>query len=263
MRKVLLPAFFMFLVAACTSNGGKKESEGLNEQDRLASQQLQGIWVDDNTGLPVLKIKGDSIYLASQVNTPFCFSISGDTLIAYGSERVTYRIIRLEDNIFQFYTSLGDQVSLHKSETDTIPFGYQPTPEPEKEVIEKDSVFFYQGNRYRGYSYINPSTKKVYRPAVTEEGLIVDNVYYDNIIHICVYQGKQRLYAKDIAKEMFAGTVPADFLQMAILSDMNFTGVDADGFHYQATISMPDDLSCYYVNLLIDKHNQLTFKLKE
>lgn len=98
---------------------------------------------------------------------------------------------------------------------------------------------------------------------MTDEGMIVDNIYYDNIIHICVYQGKKRLYAKDIRKEMFEGTVPDDFLQMAILSDMNFMGVDAEGFHYQATVSMPDDLSCYYVNLLIDNDSNLSFKLKE
>ena len=148
-------------------------------------QYLQGIWVDDNTGLPMLKIKNDSIFLASQVNAPFCFSISGDTLQAKSSEQTTYRIVKIEEHVFQFYTSLGDLVSLHKSDTDTIPFGYQPVAKPEKKVIEKDSVFYFQGKRYRGYAYINPSTKKVFRPTVTEEGMIVDNVYYE-FISVCI-----------------------------------------------------------------------------
>ncbi|HJC99057.1 MULTISPECIES: DUF4738 domain-containing protein [Bacteroidaceae] len=263
MRKVLSVTLFVFLIAACTGSVEKKEEKAEDERNQLIMQYLQGIWVDDNTGLPMLKIKNDSIFLASQVNAPFCFSISGDTLQAKSSEQTTYRIVKIEEHVFQFYTSLGDLVSLHKSDTDTIPFGYQPVAKPEKKVIEKDSVFYFQGKRYRGYAYINPSTKKVFRPTVTEEGMIVDNVYYDNIIHICVYQGKQCLYAKDIEKEMFAATVPDDFLQMSILSDMSFIGVDSDGYHYQATISMPDDLSCYYVNLLIDEEGVLTFKLKE
>lgn len=264
MRKVLLAALFAFLVTACAENRNKQDGQAQNERNQLAKQQLQGIWVDENTELPMLKIDGDSIYLASQVNTPFRFSISGDTLIAHSSERVTYRITKLEPHVFQFYTSQGDLITLHKSDTDTIPFGYQTVIEPvQKEVIEKDSVFFYQGNRYRGYAYINPSSKKVYHPVVTEEGMIVDNVYFDNIIHICVFQGKQRLYAKDINKEMFENIIPADFLKMAILSDMSFMGVDSDGYHYQATVSMPDELSCYYVTILIDRQNNISFKLKE
>lgn len=263
MRKVLGIMLFVFLVAACAGSADKSENKAQGEEDTIAQQRLQGIWVDDNTRLPILKIKGDSMYLASQSDAPFCFSIIGDTLIAHGSEEVAYHIVKLEDHVFQFYTSLGDLVMLHKAESDTIPFGNQLTQEPEKKVIEKDSVFFYQGKRYRGYSYINSSTKKVYHPEMTEEGMIVDKVYYDNIIHICVYQGKQCLYAKDIDKGMFDGIIPDDFLQMAILSDMDFMGVDAVGYHYQATISMPDDLSCYYVSLLIDEKDNLTFKLKE
>ena len=263
MRKVLFFMLFMPLIAACTGSVEKKEEKAEEERNQMIMQHLQGIWIDDNTELPMLKIKGDSIFLASQINMPFCFSISGDSLLAKGLEPVAYRIIKIEEHVFQFYTSLGDLVSLHKSDNDTIPFGYQTVTEPEKKVIEKDSVFYFQGKRYHGYAYINPSTKKVFRPTITEEGMIVDNVYYDNIIHICVFQGKQRLYAKDISKEIFEGTVPADFLKMSVLSDMKFTGVDSEGYHYQATVSMPDDLSCYYVNLLIDEKGKLTFKLKE
>ena len=263
MRKVLFFMLFMPLLAAGKGSVEKKEEKAEEERNQMIMQHLQGIWIDDNTELPMLKIKGDSIFLASQINMPFCFSISGDSLLAKGLEPVAYRIIKIEEHVFQFYTSLGDLVSLHKSDNDTIPFGYQTVTEPEKKVIEKDSVFYFQGKRYHGYAYINPSTKKVFRPTITEEGMIVDNVYYDNIIHICVFQGKQRLYAKDISKEIFEGTVPADFLKMSVLSDMKFTGVDSEGYHYQATVSMPDDLSCYYVNLLIDEKGTLTFKLKE
>ena len=103
--------------------------------------------------------------------------------------------------------------------------------------------------------------EEVMRPGVSEEGLGVDNVYYDNIIHICVYEGRKSLYAKDITKQMFKGVVPDDFLQWAILSDMDFMGVDSKGYHYQATVCVPDGASCYMVNITAGKDGGLAFEL--
>ena len=102
MRKVLSVTLFVFLIAACTGSVEKKEEKAEDERNQLIMQYLQGIWVDDNTGLPMLKIKNDSIFLASQVNAPFCFSISGDTLQAKSSEQTTYRIVKIEEHVFQF-----------------------------------------------------------------------------------------------------------------------------------------------------------------
>ena len=61
----------------------------------------------------------------------------------------------------------------------------------------------YKGTRYRGYVYINPSKMKVIKTVYSDEGIGVDNVYYDNVIHICVYEGKKLLYGKDITKKSF------------------------------------------------------------
>lgn len=58
----------------------------------------------------------------------------------------------------------------------------------------------HKGNRYHGYVYINPSKMKVIRTSYSEDGIGVDNVYYDNVIHICVYKGKEMLYGEDITK---------------------------------------------------------------
>ena len=52
------------------------------------------------------------------------------------------------------------------------------------EVVQKDSVVMYKGTRYRGYVYINPSKMKVIRTTYSDEGIGIDNVYYDNVIHI-------------------------------------------------------------------------------
>ena len=98
----------------------------------------------------------------------------------------------------------------------------------------------YKGTRYRGYVYVNPSTMKVIRSSYSEGGISVDNVYYDNVIHICVYEGRRMLYGKDITKKAFAGIFPEDILSQMILADMNFMGVDNKGYQYQAiSVSMP------------------------
>lgn len=91
----------------------------------------------------------------------------------------------------------------------------------------------YNGRRYRAYVYINPSKMKVYKTSYSEEGISVDNVYYDNIMHICVYEGKKCLYSSDITKRMFENTVPGEFLDKSILSDMNFLSIDSSGYHYK------------------------------
>ena len=76
-----------------------------------------------------------------------------------------------------------------------------------------------------------------------------------------MYEGRKSLYAKDITKQMFKGVVPDDFLQWAILSDMDFMGVDSKGYHYQATVCIPDGASCYMVNITAGKDGGLEFEL--
>ena len=47
----------------------------------------------------------------------------------------------------------------------------------------------------------------------------------------------------------------------AILSDMDFMGVDSKGYHYQATVCIPDGASCYMVNITAGKDGGLAFEL--
>ena len=103
-----------------------------------------------------------------------------------------------------------------------------------------DSVVIYNGTRYRAYVYINPSKMRVIKTTYSEDGISMDNVYYDNVMHICVYEGKKSLFASDINKQMFAQVVPEDFLMQAVLSDTKFVKVDRNGFHYQAVLAIPE-----------------------
>ncbi len=257
MRNYFLMGCFCLLLPACMGGEARQEEQAA---DTLADTQwMQGVWLDDNTESPVFKIKGDSIYYASQINAPLKYDLKNDTLTIYGVETVHYPLERCQEQALQFRTPVGDMVSLHKSDNDSAFVALSVTGPEKKEVISKDLAVMYQGKRYRGYVYINPTSIKVVRPSLTEEGLTMDNVYYDNVIHICVYQGKQRLYAKDITRQMFSSVVPDDYLKMSILSDMDFIGVDAEGYHYLATLCIPDGASCYNVELTIDRDDQLSF----
>ena len=130
-----------------------------------------------------------------------------------------------------------------------------------REVIEKDQIVLFGDKRYRGYVYINPTEIKIIQPEITEEGLEVENVYYDNIIHICVYEGKNKLFGRDMKKQDFESLIPQEYFQRAILSDMEFVGVNARGYHYQANLCIPNNASCYLVDISIDKDGDITYEL--
>ena len=104
---------------------------------------------------------------------------------------------------------------------------------------------------------------KVFKTSYSENGISVDNVYYDNVIHICVYEGKKMLYGQEITKKMFADIFPAEMLDQAILADMNFMGVDSKGYHYQATLGIPESSVYNLVNMIIGFDNTMNIEKAE
>jgi len=262
MYKLWMMACMAAGLAACSA---PQRKISVQEENTTAKSLLQGIWLDDNTEVALLKVTGDTLYYADAGTAPVAFRIVGDSLMTYGARTNSYKIEKQGEYIFWFYTANGDMLRLHKADNarDSLTFlRVQEVVQP-REVIQKDKVVMYDKVRYRGYVYINPSSIKVMRPGVSEEGIGVDNVYYDNIIHICVYEGKKSLFAKDIRKQMFQGVVPDAFLQGSILSDMDFLRVDADGYHYQATVCIPDEALSYLVHLTATPQGDLSFELVE
>ncbi len=255
--------FIIVLAIALSSCRNASSGVSSEEENEEAKALLQGIWLDDDTESALWRAKGDTLYYTDAGTAPVAFKVFGDSLVTYGAHVNRYKIERQGEYIFWIRSAMGDVIRLHKAEneSDSLRFIHVREVPVYDEVIKKDSVVLYDNIRYHGYVYINPSKIKVMRPGLSEEGLGVDNVYYDNIIHICVYEGKKSLYAKDINKQMFEGLVPDDFLQWAILSDMDFCGVDAKGYHYQATVCIPDGASCYMVDITVDKDGTLSYQL--
>ncbi len=227
---------------ACTGNKNSYFSEE-EKEDSNAKEMLQGIWLDDETESPLMRVEGDTIFYADSQSAPIAFKIIYDTLYTYVNYTTYYKIDKQAEHIFWFHSITDNIIKLHKSEdfNDSLSFVREEVVIPTyTEVTKRDSVVTYNGARYRAYVYINPSKMKVIKTTYSEDGISMDNVYYDNVMHICVYEGKKSLFASDITKQMFDKVVPEDFLVQAILSDTKFLKVDRNGFHYQAILAIPE-----------------------
>lgn len=244
-----------------------KQSQPIDVKENLEMKALlQGTWMDEDTETPMLRIKGDSIHYMVSRTLPVSFRIIEDSLITYGTATTSYHIVKQNEYTLWLQSDMGGIIKMNRAEESiqSMEFRIQTKQtEPTKEIIQKDRIEFYKNIRYRGYVYINPSQIKVTRPTYSDEGFKMDNVYYDNVIHICVYEGKNKLFGKDIYKKDFIEVVPEEFLQWAILSDMEFIGVNEKGYQYQATISIPDEITSYIVNLSISTDGNIQYTLKE
>ena len=227
---------------ACTGNKNSYFSEE-EKEDSNAKEMLQGIWLNDETESPLMRVEGDTIFYADSQSAPIAFKIIRGTIYTYGNDTTDYKIDKQAEHIFWFHSITDNIIKLHKSEdfNDSLSFVREEVVIPTyTEVTKRDSVVTYNGARYRAYVYINPSKMKVIKTTYSEDGISMDNVYYDNVMHICVYEGKKSLFASDITKQMFDKVVPEDFLVQAILSDTKFLKVDRNGFHYQAILAIPE-----------------------
>lgn len=259
---------FGYLLVSCRQGQGYKnvgQKEGFHE-DMESKRKFQGIWLDRESGDVMLWAKGDSVYYPDTVNIPVKFWFSDDTLYLSGKSVVAYPVDTMGNYIFKFHSLMGEVVSLERSQNpdDTIYFERKKaTPLVLSDVTKKDTVVYYDNERYHCYVYVTPTKQKVYKTSYTDEGIAVENVYFDNVIHICVYKGRVCLYSKDYSKRSFVDLVPDNFLSQAILSNMEFAGVDGSGFQFYATVCIPDGASCYMMSILVDYKGKAVITLVE
>ena len=254
------------ILLLCSCSGQPQQNEKVEKEDLRAKELLQGTWIDDITETPLLQIKGDTIYYLEETTNPIAFKIIDDSLKTYGQQISSYHIKKQGPSIFWIQSAMGDILQLSKAETNIealIPQAESNRQEPNRKVLQKDLIVHYNNIRYRGYVYINPTAIKVVQPEITEEGLEIENVYYDNIIHICVYEGKKKLFSKDMKKEDFKQLIPYEYFQRSILNDMDFLGVNAKGYQYQATLCVPNSASCYLINISIGENGDIDYELAQ
>jgi len=251
----------LFLIACGNQQNnaltGAKESEE-------AKNLLQGIWKDSETEEIIFRAKGDTLYYTDSENRPTYFRIISDS-IEIG--RYHYIIIKQSSNLFWFKNQNGDIVKLSKSNdpNDALFFvaSQQSEITPVTEVIKKDSVVLYKGNQYHWYIAINPTHYRVTKSSYSDDGVGVDNIYYDNIVNISLYQSGNKIFSSDIKKQMYSKCVPSSFIEHAILSNVQFNCIDDKGVHFDATLCIPDGATCYLISTDISFEGELSMKLME
>lgn len=234
----------------CCKN--KSNTNKVLEEDKQAKSMLQGIWVNDDEENVAFRAKGDSIFYPDTTSMPVRFYIRKDTLYLQGANTVKYKILKQKQYLFEFKNQNGEIVTLTKSSDadDMLQFEHKKSfTLNQNQLIKRDTVVKYSNEPYHCYVQINPTTYKVLRSTYNDDGVEVDNIYYDNIIHLGIYRNGVKIFSRDFSKQNFSTYAPAQFIKQGILSDMTFDHIDAAGIYYNASICMPDEASSYIVKL--------------
>jgi hypothetical protein len=248
------------LLSACS----KKSSVKAVEEDKEAKKTMQGVWTDELEGNIIFSVKDDTIYYNDSQSEPAFFYIYKDTLFIKYHNLVKYPIRKLTDNTLVFIDEIGDEIELVKNNASTTAVAPPPTETEapnQGKVIKKDTVVTYGDKRYHAYKKVNPTSYKVYIQTKNDDGLSVENTYYDNIVHIALYIGHKRIFGQNITKAEFKGMVPDNYLEQAILSDVSIKGANKDGVTFVAILTIPDTNTTYRINIIISPTGEKTLSL--
>lgn len=261
-RKLILLFCLVLGLYSCRQNPVKNEVQ----EDTNAKKMLQGVWISEDDEEIAFRVKGDTIYYPDSTSRPCYFVIRRDTLIMHGTHDVKYYIVKQAPHLFQFKNQTGDLVKLVKS-TDPNDVKAFNVDQPvainqfnQGQLIKRDTVVHIHGQQYHSYVQVNPTSYKVYKSYVNDDGVEVDNIYYDNIIHISLFHGASCVFSRDFHKMDFRGRVREDVLSQSILSDILFMEISSDGAHYTAQLCIPDSPSVYEVQLIIGLDGKLTMR---
>lgn len=256
MRKHIIQILSLLSLTLLVANCGQsnKQKEDKDEEDSKAKAMLGGVWLDADENSVAFWVKGDTVFYPDSTSQPVAFKIIRDTMILYGSHTTKYPIVRQAAHLFEFKSQSGDIIKLIKSDNlaDTLQYARRKAIAlNQNKVIKSDTVVFHGDTKYHCYVQVNPTTYKVYRSSFNDDAIEVENVYYDNIVHLSVFIGANKMLSRDFSKADFAKFVPKNLLSQNILSDIKLTHIDDAGIHYQTFLAMPDSPSSFIVGLTI------------
>lgn len=254
------------LLLALGSCGQKTATPSERQESQHAKQLLQGVWLDQESETVAFKMQGDTIYYPDSTSASAVFRVIDDTLVV-GESGAKYPIVKQLPHVFWFKNASGDVVKLVKSDSadDAAVFAKKRHTKilTTNQITKTDTVVMLDNERYHCYLAVNPSKYKVVKTSFNDDGLQVENVYYDNIIHLSIFRGSARVFSQDFRKAMLSCYVPKAFLEQSVLGNMEYDKTDAKGFHFVITIGMPDEASCYQVEAIVSPKGVLSMKLLE
>ena len=263
MKKINLIACLLVLSLVACRNTGRQQA--LATEDFAAKQRLQGVWIDSETQEVNFKISGDTIFYPDSTSQPATFKVVADTLVI-GNPPSRYPLVKLLNNVFVFKNQNGEEVKLMKSDSPDDDFAFEKRSavvEVVNKIVKKDTVIQYGSERYHCYVTVNPTKYKVLRRTFNDDGVAVNNVYFDNIIHICVYNGAEKLYSSDLKKQMYEKYVPKDFLEQSVLGDVRVGKIDSQGVHFETIIGIPEETTNYILDTRVSLDGKMKVFLNE
>ena len=253
------------LMLAVIVGCGQRAGEANLPESEEAKQLLQGVWSDEEAESVVFMMKGDSVYYPDSTNMPAYFRVYDDTL--YIGSTARYHIEKHTEHLLWFKGGDGELVKLVRDSDDADKKEVFVQDKTQilslTDVLKKDTVVSYDGKRYHLYIAVNPTKYKVSRHTINEDGLEVENVYYDNIIHLSIFNGATQLFSRDFRKQQYQQRVPPQFFEQAVLNNMEYSSIDEKGIHMNVSVCTPGDASCYLIEHVISFDGQLTTELLE
>ena len=259
---IIILGVFLTALVSC---GRQSNAASQQEESREAKRLLQGVWLADDSEMPVFQMKGDTVYYADSTSMPAAFKVIGDTLYVGSANR--YPIEKQTEHLLWYRNQDGEVMKFTKSDDQELNHEFQQQSKPQilslNGVLKRDTVVFFDNQRYHLYIAINPTKYKVSHLTVNEDGIEVENVYYDNIIHLSIFRGSDQLFSRDFHKRQYAGKVPPQILEQSVLNNMEYNKVDASGFHLNVSVCVPDDASCYLIDQVVSFKGQPSVQLLE
>lgn len=258
-----LPVLLSTIIGCGSGNGSSYTAP----TDTIAMGKLQGLWIDEESDDFVFMFKKDSVYFSDKTIAPAHFTVEGDTLRIYASTTANYFIKDLDGSHFSLINMNGDEINLIKSKDKYAMQDFMEAESEETDIInqgkliKRDSVVTAGDARYHIYTQINPTSYKVIRRQINENGISVDNVFYDNIIHIAIYDGNRKVISRDYRKKDFAKHVPEQFLENSILSDILIKGSSKEGVHLTVIIASVDLTTSYRITLTVDSSGKISMAI--
>lgn len=262
----VFPILCVLLVSVMTVGCKQPSPEATQvEEDAVAKQKMQGVWMDEENGNVSFRALGDTIYYPDSVSQPVHFYIISDSIVFDSSHPMKCAIRLLTENSLRFINSEGDEINLQKSDDKSHLSLFEKAAKiisvNQGKLIKRDTVINAGQVRYHAYIQVNPTTYKVYRTSINNDGVSVDNAYFDNIIHLALYENSNAIINKDYRKQDFESYVPKEFISQCVFSDIEVEKATEDGMSFVAILTIPDTYTCYNVKIFVSRKGEVKISL--
>ncbi|MCD8288512.1 MAG: DUF4738 domain-containing protein [Prevotella sp.] len=258
--KHLAILFALLSIVACK---GKQDGQAVDEDVAM----LAGVWQNADDDSYVFRIEGDTIYYADRTLLPVHFCIRRDTMLIEGATTTKYVLEQITPNVLRFRNASGEMVRLYKAAEKVDDAEFYSAEETMLEVTQQltksDTVVVAGTKRYHCYVQVNPTTFKVVKSEMNNEGMDVGKIYYDNIVNVAVYDGARRVYFHDFKKQEFAAFVPEEIMPLCILSDIVYASCSSDGIVFEAQLRVPESASSYIACIRISPEGGMSLEAKK